>query len=88
MYTCILQVAAASLLARGLACAPLERMLLFSSVSATLGNAGQAAYSGANAALDCAAADLQSQVSPWLLLMQQKTTTGDCVLRQLTGDGV
>ena len=69
--TRMLQVAAASLLARGLACAPLERILLFSSVSATLGNAGQAAYSGANAALDCAAADLQSQVSPWLLSMQQ-----------------
>ena len=58
------------MLAWGLACAPLERMLLFSSVSAALGNAGQAAYSGANAALDCAAADLQSQVFSWLKLMQ------------------
>lgn len=50
--------------AAGLRQQPLQQALLFSSVAALLGNAGQANYSAANAALDAAAALWQQHGTP------------------------
>lgn len=52
------------LLARPALAAPLQQCLLFSSIAAVTGPAGSSSYAAANAALDVAAEQLQSQGEP------------------------
>ena len=58
------KVVGLSRLATAAAAQPLQQLLLFSSIAAPLGTAGQAPYAAANAALDSAAALLQQLGSP------------------------